>query len=276
MSETFPLYAYEICRPHRVKIVDNRISCALNILANGKVSFWEPVSYQKLDSLSIGSLEDNTFSKLIENHNDNCLVLCSEECVSINSKNIAVYPGHKGHTESYAKLRTIIMERIFELRHIAREQYPHIPAQVIIDSIQFPNSEELSDLIMRTYEHSPYYTKNMISNLTRYSGTGKAAPYMGAICKVILMYWNHTTDRKYPYWLFGDTDDIDEFLAEKFEGLEIGQAQRNNSKVYICNSDDIEIHDVLYDDETIPSIAAETVDYAKAVSEIIKSIGTNT
>lgn len=269
MSESFPLFAHEICKPHRIKIVADRILCALNILASGGVSFFEPVSYTKLDALSIGNLEDKTFSELVEDHNDNCVVLCSEECVAINSKNVAVFPMRNAYHVSYTKLRTAIMERIFELRQLAKERYSNIPAQDIIDNIQFPSAVELYELIMSTYEKCPYYTENMLVNLKKCRDSDKSATYLGCICTLVLKYWSKGNERKYPYWLFGNDDDIEEFLSQKFEELEEWYANHGNNsieKMYICNADDIEIHDISYENEDSPVV----IDYSEISPEDIK------
>jgi len=299
MPGTFPLYIHQISRPHRIKIIGNKISCALDILANGYVSFHELVSYKKLDALSIGNLAEKSFSNLVEDHNQKCVILCSEECVANNAKNVATYPLRNDYTLTYAKLRTVLIERIFYLRQLARERYPSIPAQDIIDGIQFPNSLELLKLIAETYERCPYYRKSMIEDIDRLSGTKKAAIYMGAICTAVLMYWNSSESRKYPYWLYGDDEDINEFLSQKFELEEkyVGETpywlfdnvfgneddeetnthkkQDDNNKVYVCNPDDINIHDVSYDSKETPSMLLEVNYSEEELFEAIKTLMAN-
>ena len=86
---------------------------------------------------------------------------------------------------------------------------------------------------------------------------------------MVLKYWSKGNERKYPYWLFGNDDDIEEFLSQKFEELEEWYANHGNNsieKMYICNADDIEIHDISYENEDSPVV----IDYSEISPEEIK------
>lgn len=70
--------AYPELHPHRIKIGGNELPCAMYLSANGNVCFNEGNSYEHNDSLAIGNVFENHMTTIIDNHNDRCMLLCSE------------------------------------------------------------------------------------------------------------------------------------------------------------------------------------------------------
>lgn len=236
----------------RIKIIGTEIPCALQISANGNVTFYESDEYEQLDAISIGNILDSSFTELIDSHNAECPVLCSEMALMHRIENSKYATDIEHSQRHFNYILEQIYSRIIELRYHARKQFPHIPAQQIIDNIPFPDIKKLYDMIFAMYKHCPDYTENMITNIKKYTGTHKEQIYMGAMYTAITMHLkDKKISRKYPYWLFGTEKDCLEFLCKKFEELdeyyEINPDEADNNKIFFCEPDENNI--VSYSEE---------------------------
>jgi len=175
---------------HRIKVCGDSIPCRLSILANGNVCLDESQSYTNADALSIGNILSKNMTEIIENHNENCMLLCSEVDILYAAQygeNTPVPPGAIPYLQFYG----IICSKIIELRYEAKKRFPYIPSQEIIKELPFPNSLEMEYIIVDMYEQCPEYTPNMIANMFKYKyNTPKLELYLGAACSVIIKNMN--------------------------------------------------------------------------------------
>lgn len=228
---------YQLHLNHRIKINGDTIPCALQVLANGNVTFYEQLSYRRMDALSFGNILSNHLSDIIDRHNENCLLLCSEAdrlCSNCDYRRHADTDGGKLFSEATER----IYEKIVELRSKVRELFPDVPAQSIIDKLPFPTSGDIEHMIqeiaLEIYQNRPHDIDTVLHNFQRHAGTSKENDSMAAVLKVVLAYLdNKNITRKYPYHLFGDETDIMTELSRKFEDNRAVQIH-DNSKNYPC------------------------------------------
>lgn len=237
------IYGKNVIRPfcykHRIKIIGTKIHCALQISANGNVTFDESASYDQLDDISFGNLLSHSLTDIIDNHNSECLTLCSEAELIERTVNSGLMADLKYCHKDFNALLGIICNGILDLRYRAKDRFSNIPAQTIIERLPFPNAARLYNMVMDMYKHCPYYTENMITNINKYSGTPKGQIYFGAMCSAVLMHLrDKRTPRKYPYWLFGNMEEIDEYLTQLFEDLDLryeaNPEEAHNNKIFLC------------------------------------------
>lgn len=175
---------------HRIKVCGDSIPCKLSILANGNVGFDESQSYDNYDALSIGNILSKSMTEIIEDHNENCMLLCSEIDilrVAQYGKNTPVPPGALPYLQFYG----IICSKIIELRYKAKELFPYIPSQEIIKELPFPDSFEMEKIIVDMYKQCPEYTPNMLVNIIKHQyNTPKVELYLGAACLVVIANMN--------------------------------------------------------------------------------------
>lgn len=237
---------------HRIKISGDTIPCALQISANGNITFNEEASYEHLDQMSIGNILDGRFSNLVDRHNGTCLVLCSETDRLLSTKYDRLRPENSKGQNDFDFIVGKICEKIVSLRYRAKELFPHIPAQDIIAGFPFPSPTELLAIIKMMYRHSPYYTEEMLRNIQKYSRTRKEQIYLGAMFSVVKMYLtDNNIERRYPYWLFGLEEDTLELLKYKYENLDKyykdNPNEWRNNKIFPCNIK--EDHSIDYTEE---------------------------
>ena len=225
---------------HRVKILGDVVPCAFSILANGNLSFSEATTFDKLDEISIGNITEQGISNLIDIHNEQCVILCSESSLLCNiDLNCRKKKQDKKDEIVTLLLEKIFYERIIMLRIRAKTLFPNVPVQTIIERIQFPSSMEISELAIKIYKNSPYYTENMIINIKKYKDSPKVKNYICAVYMIVSQYLkDKRIERKYPYWLFGNESDIDQHLTWLFEDLslryEADPEEATNDKAFAC------------------------------------------
>lgn len=228
----------EQCQKHRIKIIGTDIPCDMQISANGDVVFGEFVSYTQMDEISIGNINEQHLTQIIDQHNDRCMVLCSEAgllhmCKEYSHINLGYQDKNNILVLEY------IYKGILRVRDRARQLFPHIPAQDIIERIPFPDNTSGMNLVFDIYKHCPYYTENLMINLKKYYLSPKRRNYMGAMYIAIVMYLkDKNITRKWPYWLFGTDEDVDAFIIRKFadyeEYCELNPDWVDNNKAYLC------------------------------------------
>lgn len=128
---TFP------CINRRVKIEDDFIPCILAIGANGNFGFEDDSSYKRFDDLAFGNILSNSMADLIDRNNDNCLLTCAEN-ESYNVANSWRFWNHAIYdTDSSLSLKIyqLFIERIIFIRKWAKENFPCLATQDIIEHI---------------------------------------------------------------------------------------------------------------------------------------------
>lgn len=177
--------SYPCLYQHRIKIIGDTIPCSLQILANGNVCFFEELSYDNADNLSFGNIGTDSLSAIVDRHNDECLLLCSEIEVLRQAKYCRYFAEMSG-VSNLVKLYGIICDRTLKLRNKARKLYPNVPAQTIIKELQFPKLHEMIDVMLRLYMKCPEYTPEMIDNIKKYEHTPKHNIYLSAASGVVI------------------------------------------------------------------------------------------
>lgn len=254
---------------HRLKIINGTIPCALQICANGNVSYCEELSYNSLDEISFGNILQDNLTDIIDKHNDTCMVLCSETDRLRNADYGKCYAdwGNSAVPLSF-RLRKILYDRIIELRQFAKEKYPYVPAAEIISKIQFPNLfEEL--LIYKQLHNScqcASYGGKIAFTITEESP--HYAEAMNLLCMELLYGLEHEPGRKRPYHLFGDKADKMRWLREKGFGelqlrYSLMPSKIDNSKNFYCSETDD--HFINYESDT--SELSET-DFDKLIARL--------
>lgn len=228
---------------HRIKIVDGVIPCALQICANGNISYEEPLDYITLDAISFGNVLQGNLADIIDKHNDTCMVLCSETDL-LNRLDYEIYYTDWGNSivPLSLKLRRILYNRIIELRQLAKEHYPFVPAAEIISKIQFPNKNK-EVLIYKQLHDScqcASYGGKMAFFMTEDDPNFVKA--MNLFLLESLYGLEHEPGRKQPYYLFGDLSDKLRWLETQnfnvLQDLALKHLLVNNRKNFYCNESD--------------------------------------
>lgn len=219
-------YTYQ----HRIKIVGGTIPCALQVSANGNLSFWEDITYNKSDEISMGNVMDAHISNLIDYNNHNCLLLCSETD-RLHVSRWEKYFSETRYTQGVMlQFDERVCRRILELRCHARQRFPHVPSDEIISALPFPSTVEVNSLALQMYEKCPYYRADVVVKVNKYSGTPQKAKYLASVCQMVLTWLNREPEsRKNPYWLFGDDNDIEQ--SEPFLNLELLERKYKNTSI---------------------------------------------
>lgn len=206
--------------PHQIKVVDGTIPCLLTISSNGNATYDESISYQKMDELAIGNIGEQSLTEIIDLHNENCLVLCSETSILHTYRYAKHMSALNREEQLHIEAVGLICSKIVEMRYLAKELYSHVPAHVIIKSLPFLSSKALVAMQTEIYKHTPFYTPDMLSNIEKYRYTSRGRNYRAALLMVVVNYLkDKRIERKYPLWPFGNEDDIQEYLHFKFHDL---------------------------------------------------------
>lgn len=236
---------------HRIKIKNDTIPCTLQICSNGNVTFDEGLDYGTLDSISIGNIMDGHLSEIIDSHNENCMLLCSEASMmrlaEYGKKFLPFEEASADHVILMFEVKKLIYQRVLELRYKARELFPRLPACRIIEALPFPkNAEEQVQIIIDTYKGFEFANEKLMSVLYEdpTAHTPKYAIRLAALLRCVLICLKDRSKRRTPYYLLGDERDILESPAFQLlrwlndEWSNVG----DNSKNFRCEpTDDSEL-----------------------------------
>lgn len=253
--------------PHRIKIIENTIPCTLYLSANGNVGFDLGDCYNHGDTIAIGDLHKAHMTDIVDTHNENCLLLCSETDIikmgDYCEKLVSVPRG----SIPYFKLYSLMCRRILELRYKAKELFPNIPAQEIIYGLPFPKEREVEDLVLSMYVKCPEYTPEMIHNIRKYSNQKKKV-YMGAASSVVLRNLRKSQNKDELWDYFSDDEDL-LYLSEFEDFHELNEQYGNNKQAnewnFVCVSP---AGNISYQPDTTVDISDSFID---AAIEFLKS-----
>lgn len=181
---------------HRIKILGDTIPCCIEFLANGNVILHEELSYDAMDRNSLGNIMTDSLTDIINRHNEECLLLCSEiegiycgqNCSRSNSST---------QFSDYLRVCHLFRMQILKLRYKAKRLFPHVPAAAIIMSLPFPTKDEIDSLMGEIF----------VIHLNRKpSDNFDIAAWQ--LTHSVHTYLTDKTKRRYPYKWFGDESDI--------------------------------------------------------------------
>lgn len=244
------------CRDnYRVKIVDGEVQCRIQIGANGNIGLHQGQDFNTFDSLSFGNILDESMSAMIEKNNANSLLTCGDSVKLDTARNwYYTYISRVGSAFQDADnieenkflnmLMThnaeVLLMRIVHLRNKAREMYPYLPAQDILDAFPFP-----SNILEYVVTMAPKMLKGflvteiMIENsvdaqiLKDFYAFQNPSPFFIKQGNEMLRLW-----AKFAYTEFDDTDlektDVFKMLKQLNDWYRDGEFVPNNNKKYPC------------------------------------------
>lgn len=186
---------YRIGNKHRVKILDDIIPCTLDVLANGNICLGEEVSYTLMDNeMSIGNILTASFSEIVDKHNHDCLLLCSETDLFMLEE-VAKRDSNQFMVINYLKFRNTLCRRILGLREEAQRRFPNVPAQSIISQLQFPTDEETREIALWIWENE--FPRDISEEVTEFAkafdehlDTPEEAMYFDGLYQLITTWWD--------------------------------------------------------------------------------------
>ena len=142
---------------HKIGIYGDRVLCLLRIGANGNVGFDENIDLESFDKLAMGNILNTSLAEIIESHNSQCLIGCDELYDSIyphldwanmylksKKRSMAIYGESIVYEASTtlriqqilnARIGACLDERTIKMRESAKERFPFVPTDVIIQQI---------------------------------------------------------------------------------------------------------------------------------------------
>lgn len=151
-NEEQVLIYYADSQIHQIKVVDNNIYCGLELCVNGNLTFISVIrEYDEKDKLIIGNVLESPLNEIINNHNNNCLYLCSEcdyertqktlidfgyinlKSKTFNEKNVFNY---------FYQLYLYKVHYYWKIREIAHQKHINIPVRQLIKMIPLINNDE--------------------------------------------------------------------------------------------------------------------------------------
>lgn len=161
--EQLPEYtSKESAFDHRICIgkngeVKDWVICGIEISSNGNVIFPDQRSFETEDRMALGNIMEESLYDIITKHNANCLINCSDvsflERVQ-NIRNLTMFDRekieflNKSNTaldhylfEIQCDILVEIIMRVIKARELAHRKWPAIPAQDIIETLTFYDSD---------------------------------------------------------------------------------------------------------------------------------------
>lgn len=245
---------------HRIRIdrlsaTDAIVRCSISVLATGNICADEEVSYKTLDAASMGNILNDSLVNIIDKHNNECMVLC-HEAEQITLCNLFLQQNVDKNFNLQCLIYQKIIDRLFELRQLARKKFPYVSAQDIISTLPgLPQKEDVPLLFVDFYMHSKFrnqtkYIDEIMSlvgkeTILEMLKDSKKLSDQELECRLmhiaILAHVNNASERRYPYELFGSENDIlssEEFrmLAKLNSDYELGIKQASDEGTFECEA----------------------------------------
>ena len=130
---------------HAVCMIGDKVGCCLQINASGGVCLEECRSYDTMDKLTLGSILEEPLSVIIQKHNSTCLMTCQEvrlmefwQNYRKAIKDVDLEGTPPQIIDAVARIAPQIIKRVIAARKLARERWPLLPAQDILQELQIP------------------------------------------------------------------------------------------------------------------------------------------
>lgn len=244
---------------HRLKIVENQVWCQVQVSANGLVGVHQGQDFDTIDALAWGNILNLSITDMVCANEDNSLLTC-EDCIKLNMARNWHYTYISKVNEDNLKDQNLdenrflnmliernaefFLKRFIDLRQKARELYPCLPAQDIIDFIPFPENVpkyvlSMAPVLLRNSLVTEQMIKSAIDSETweRYIRFTNPTPFFVKQSKMmmhLLAHFNQTemTDKGvYTSVAFIKLKQLNEWYKE-------GKFLPKNNKSYYCKADD--------------------------------------
>lgn len=250
LAERYFINALDCSLNHRVKIVNDKVICAICVHANGNVGLAEPLSYDEADKDAFGNILNKGLTELVDSHNEGCLVTCSE----ITKCNLDKKWSWK-YIETQFNRYDVIPDRIrsrcingifdvvLDLRQKARELYPAVPAQDIIDVFSFDFVKKRIETTITTYPVlSAYKMEKRLESRVReeineFSQLSAWKDKEGARLGLIGVAYLTQELKKLSIFDLGWVKQQFQRLKDLNEQYQLGQRCWRNDKDYYCDDD---------------------------------------
>lgn len=137
---------------HRIKIENDTICCTLGLSANGNIVFFEHSSYEIDDKISMGNILENSLRDILLDHNDRCLLRCEEASkITYGEKYSEFIPNLSENQKISLNVISMVYKKVLKTRELAKEIYPFVPAQDVIEYLPTPTDFEVSTLVENIY-----------------------------------------------------------------------------------------------------------------------------
>ncbi len=147
------LVKYPYLHNHRIKIENGTVCCTLRLCANGNVVFDEDGSYEIDDEISMGNILEDSFADILLKHNNKCLLRCEEASkITYGERYREFIPNMSENGKMSLNIISMVYKKILKTRELARELYPYLSAQDIIEYIPTPTDFETSRLVEKIYD----------------------------------------------------------------------------------------------------------------------------
>ena len=237
---------------HRIKIENDTVCCKLRLCANGNVVFGENTSYEIDDEISMGNILENNLTDILLQHNNKCLLRCEEASkITYGEKFRDFVPNISENERISLNMISLVYKNILKTRKLARELYPYIPAQDIIDNIPTPTDFETSHLVEKIYNRycTTLQANEVISMvddniMKKFISDYKELPKRDMDYRLQLLVAKIVLENNDIYMLAHDFFDTKEgvlrcntfkILSTLNDKYKTGVLQFTNDKVFFCN-----------------------------------------
>lgn len=251
-----PLGAKPVIYPylynHRIKIENDTVCCTLGLRANGNVVFDEHASYEIDDKVSMGNILKDNFTNILLNHNDKCLLRCEEASkITYGEKYREFVPNLSENQRISLNVISMVYKKVLKTRELAKEIYPFVPAQDVIEYLPTPTDFEVSTLVENIYNRycNALQANDVINKLDndtmqKFVSDYKELPKRELdyrlklfVARIILQDENLYVSS---HNIFGTKDDIVSsqsfaFLSILNDKYKSGLLSFTNDKVFFCN-----------------------------------------
>lgn len=234
---------------HRLKITEDVVHCKTMITSKGDVVVAaEDDSYASYDSCAVGNIMDKSLTGIIDTHQNNCVISCSEsnyiDVQRLSDLNIE-HVDKPELLDIFALKNALLYEintSTLKLRQMLKKTYPILPAQDLIGELPMViDDSNLDVLAMRIVSNAHWSVKKKLENrvgklenkyasLTN-SGTAQA---VRTYCEAIAYMQDNGLSlvmklRKMEM----------QILIDKAKSYSDGDAEPDNSVIFVCGESGI-------------------------------------
>lgn len=157
---------------HRLKITEDVVHCRTMITSKGDIIVAaEDDSYDSYDSSAVGNIMDKSLTDIIDTHQNNCVISCSESNYIAVQRLSNLYRERMDKPELFDifTLKNALLYEInsstLKLRQMLKKTYPILPAQDLIGELPMViDDSNLNVLAMRIVSNTNWSVKKKLEN----------------------------------------------------------------------------------------------------------------